>query len=443
MSEKLADYLQIWGLEKDHIIFGDGSFGFGLQLKPIDCQCWSTEQVNEYSQRLIQFLNGLPSEIDIQFVSDIKSGNKHVIDRHGAGKDYHSTMIKELTDQRVQKFLDLDSNGLLPKHDLLVFVRRKPVGPLIKKRNWLLALKSFSPMSEDQLKSELSTNERLLSDLTAGFSSLNLSPQIIQAENLLKLIYEQWNPSRQIDLDSVNPDNLRSGLLFTDVGIDAKGFSMSDYNYRIISLKILPDQTIGAMSAKLRELPFDTRLSVTIHVPNQQKELESLQAQRRISYAMVAGKKTGVSDLDSAAKFKDIETLLEQMVSSGEKVFQVSLQVVVRSKDPNDLENRVSETLAKIRELAGAEAMEETLAAFDIFCETAIPNARSKERIKTMKTTNLCDLLPVYGPWSGHEDPKVLLRSRLGSLISFDVFASQMTNSNQIVSGGSAYQFMS
>lgn len=82
-------------------------------------------------------------------------------------------------------------------------------------------------------------------------------------------MYQQWNPNRKIALGSVNPYDLRSGLLFTDVGIDQKGFVMSDYNYRVISLKILSDQTYAVMAAKLRELRFDTRLLLTVHVPNQ------------------------------------------------------------------------------------------------------------------------------------------------------------------------------
>ena len=69
MSSKLADYLQVWGLEDHHIIFSDGSFGMGFSLNPVDASCWSIEQSNEYAQRLIQFLNGLPPEIDFQFIS--------------------------------------------------------------------------------------------------------------------------------------------------------------------------------------------------------------------------------------------------------------------------------------------------------------------------------------------------------------------------------------
>lgn len=437
MSAKLADYLQVWGLEGNHIIFSDGSFGLGISIRPIDSSCWSVDQANEYSQKLIHFLNGLRSEIDIQFISDIKSGNAETINRHEQSNISESEVVTELTKARASKLYELDQQGLLPKHTAIIFLRRNAGGSLLKKPNFLSRKKNFQMIAESKLKSELALSERILADVTSGLISLGLEPDTLKAEEILKIMYEQWNPGRKIDLGSVNPDSLRSGLLFTDVGIDQKGFTMSDYQYRVISLKNLPDQTFGVMANKLRELPFDTRMSLTIYVPNQQTELDSLKTQRRFAFSMASGKKTGVADLESAAKFRDLETLVEQMVSEGEKVFHMSLQVLVRSKDSHDLESKVSEVLTKIREMGGAEAMEETIAAFDIFSESAVPNARSRERIKIMKTSNLCDLLPVYGPWGGHKDPKILLRSRLGSLVSFNPFTSELTNSNQIVSGGS------
>lgn len=437
MSAKLADYLQIWGLEGDNIIFADGSFGLGFNLSPVDSSCWSTEQANEYADRLSQFLNGLPSEIDIQLIQDIKSGNQERIDQHLASDSSDNEVVRELTLARARKFQKLDSDGLLPHHGLMMFVRRKPTESLLKKASLFARAKSFETMADRKLRQELTLSERLSNDLEAGLTILGLSPQRLSSEQILDLLYRQWNPCRKIDLGDVDPNHLRSSLLFTDVGIDNRGFSMADYHYRVISLKLLPDQTYAAMANKLRELSFDTRLFLTVHVPDQQSELEALQTQRRIAFSMVAGKKSGVTDLESTAKFRDLEVLLEQMVAQGEKVFHISFQVLVRSTSNEDLENKVSETLAKVREVAGAEAMEETLAAFDIFSEIAIPNSRSKERVKRMKTSNLCDMLPVFGPWSGHNEPKILLRSRLGSLVSFNPFTSELTNSNQIVSGGS------
>lgn len=437
MSKVLADYLQIWGMEENHIVFSDGSFGFGFLLKSQDASCWSIDQCNDFADRTMQFLNSLPAELDLQFISDIKAGNLSVIERHKESSTDCNEVVQSLTAARVEKFKDIDASGGLPKHSLYAFIRRKPIGSLIEKTSFFKKRKSFQAIAEEKLRSEILTSERLISDLTSSFDLLGLRAELMTAEKVLSLIYEQWNPARRLNLGAVNPDYIRSGLLYTDVGLDEKGFSMSDYNYRVISLKNLPDQTYAAMAQKLGELPFDSRLLLTVHVPNQTKELETLQTQRRIAYSMVAGKKSGVSDLESQAKFKDLENLLEQMVSSGEKVFHVSFQIVVRSKDADDLESKVSEVLTKVRELAGSEAMEETLAAFDIFAEIAIPNARSKERIKRMKTSNLCDLLPLYGAWTGHKDPKILLRSRLGNLVSFNPFTSELTNSNQIVSGGS------
>jgi hypothetical protein len=97
MSAKLADYLQVWGLEDHHIIFSDGSFGMGFLLNPVDASCWSIEQSNEYAQRLIQFLNGLPPEIDFQFISDIKAGNLELIERHQLSDVSDSEVVRELT----------------------------------------------------------------------------------------------------------------------------------------------------------------------------------------------------------------------------------------------------------------------------------------------------------------------------------------------------------
>ena len=71
----------------------------------------------------------------------------------------------------------------------------------------------------------------------------------------------------------------------------------------------MPEQTFASMSERLRELPFNSKLCLTIEVLDQGREDFVLQTQRRISYAMYAGKR-GVSDLESAAKLADIEAVL-------------------------------------------------------------------------------------------------------------------------------------
>ncbi len=437
MTNVLAGYLQIWGFEDNSIIFEDGSFGFGFLLQPLDCSCWSSDTANTFAAQLATFLNGLPPELDIQVIQDIKAGNQEMIKRHKTLCTSSLEIMQNLTAARYDKYWQDDEHGKLPKHDAFMFVRRKPRSALLTKESFFRKKKNFLKIAESNLKSELDHSNRLSFELLQGLSNLGLKPRRMSDEEIIKLIYQQWNPARPIDLGAVDPYNIRSSLLFTDVGINNQGFSMGPIYHRVISLKLLPEATYSTMAAKLMELPFDSRLFSTIHVPDQQKELDSLQTQRRVAFSMVAGQRNKMADLDSEAKFKDLETLLEQMVGQGEKVFHLSLQILLRSHDIEDLESKVSQTLTLIREVGGAEAMEETLAAFDIFSDIAIPNARTKERTKRVKTSNLCDFLPIYSPWSGHSDPKILLKSRLGSLVSFNPFSSELTNFNQIVSGGS------
>ena len=438
MSKNLADYLQIWGFEKDYIIFGDGSLGFALDCVPIDVSTWSDERINSYSDKISQFLNGLPAHLDIQFVQDIVPGNLKVLTEHkNLAEKANNETAKSLSLTRVDKLFAADLRGEISTHQLKVIVRKPLTQSLVGKISLFSKEKEFQEISESKLLKEIELISRIKDNIIQGLSLLEISSQQLTADEVASLLYHQWNPSRRLPFQSYNPEEVRPSLLYSDVGINLSGFVIGTSHFRVISLKTLPDQTFSAMAVKLRELPFKSRLLVTVHVPDQMKEIENLQTQRRIAFSMAVGKRTGVSDIESTAKFQDLESLLEQMIAQGQKVFRVSMSVILQHEDETELENQIDLTLTKFRELGGAEAMAETLAAFDIFSQSALPNARSSERSKKIKTSNLCDFIPLYGPWPGHEKPSVLLKSRMGSLLKFNPFDSSLANANQLVSGGS------
>jgi len=79
----------------------------------------------------------------------------------------------------------------------------------------------------------------------------------------------------------------------------------------------------------------------------------------------------------------------------------------------------------------------ETYASFDIFCDFAMPSVRVKERAIKVNTSVLADFLPLFGEWSGHEVPHMLVRQKSGGLFGFDPFSGTLSNNNQIVSGSS------
>jgi conjugal transfer ATP-binding protein TraC len=438
MIKSLSDILEIWGFEQDFIIYRDASIGFALDCVPVDVSTWSDDRINGYSEKIGQFLNSLPAHLDIQFVQDIEPGNEKVIARHiELGRNSKNEVATSLCLARAERLRKQDANGLLPVHALKIFVRRPFSQNLLDRPKLLSKEKHFQEIAGQRLDREIQITERLKESIVQGLAGLEIRAVDLTADEVARILYNQWNPSRGVPFNSYNPEEVRESLLFSDIGIDLKGFVIGTTHFRLLSLKILPDQTYATMAATLRELPFKSRLFLSVHVPDQMKEIESLQTQRRIAYSMVVGKRTGVSDLESTAKLQDLESLLEQMIASGQKVFHASVTVLLQHVNEDELDSQVDAVLAKFRELGGAEALTETLAAFEIFSQVALPNARSKERSRKMKTSNLCDFVPLYGPWPGHSTPSILLKSRMGSLLSYSPFDASLSSGNMLVSGGS------
>ncbi len=438
MNAKLADCLQIWGFQNEFIIFSDNSYGFALNLSPIDVSCWDDDRIDSFAKRISGFLNGLQPGIEIQLVQEIVGDNREVILKSAALKSLELDETRSvLHSSRIAHLNEQDSLGYIPKHILRCFVRRKPACALINKPKLFSKTKLYRELSEDQLVKELNNISQLRDELIRSYSSLGINAEVIQAKEVAEHIYALWNPSRKVELSNYDPDDIRSSLLFSDVAIYARGFSIGNMHHRLVTLKMFPDQTYASMARVLRALPLNSKLFLSINVPDQQKEFQNLQSQRRLAFSMARGKRSGVSDVESEAKLLDIEDLISQLVAQGEKVFHLSLNVLLSSESEEELVEQVSQTLLCIRELSGAEGMEESLAAFDIFTELSYPNASGKERSKRIKTSNAADLLPVYGPWKGHEVPRIILKSPYGSLVSIDPFSSELANYNQIVTGGS------
>lgn len=439
-SSNLADYLQIWGMEDDFVIFADGSMGFGLNAHPIDVSCWNDERINAFATQVGQFLNGLPEEIDIQFVQEIEKGNENLLTQHLSlipSTPHTSPISQTLCEERHARLTRLDDAGAVPHHRLRILLRRPLSAPLLGKPKIFSRTKNFEKLSEERLALESAKTSQIRDNLIQSLKQLSVEAIQMGADEMLDLLYSQWNPSRGIDRPKYDPEDVRSSILFTDASLSERGFCLSDTHYRVLSLKNLPDSTSASMAQIMGELPFGSKVFVSVHVPNQQRELERLKTQRRIAFSMARGKTEGASDIESESKYQSLETLLEEMVAEGERVFKVAINVLLRAKNAEELEQQTSEALMRLRQLGGAEFIEETVASFEIFSDVCLPNARAKDRIKYLKTSNLSDLIPLYGPWSGHDTPRVLLRSRMGSLVSFDPFAPVLTNYNQVVSGGS------
>lgn len=439
MTSSLAEKLEVWGFEEGVLIFKDFSLGTVLQLKPRDVSCATDEELNSVHHVACDFLNGLPAGLSLQFVQGIHRGDSMLRDRH---RDMcvadAQPLVTKLMDERLARLAKLDETGGAPQQSLYLVLRKSFDRTATSRKSRLAFWKKNDEqnLSLEALESELRSFSRIKSDVRQGLETLGVNSVKLSEDDAFQLFFDQWNPKFPLGGTNFNREDIRDDLVLSDMVMSLKGFALGNIHHRVLSLKIMPDQTYASMSEKLRELPFDSRLFLSVEVLNQDRETLALETQRRIAYAMYAGKR-GVSDIESGAKLKDIEALLSGRVAGQEKIFGVSLNVVLRSESETILDEQVTKVLQTFRELSGAEGMIESLAASSMLLELALPNGRAKERSRRMNTSVLADFLPIYGDWPGHEEPSILLRNRRGAVIGFDPFSPRLTNFNQIVSGGS------
>lgn len=436
LDSNLSERLDLWGFERGVMVFRDQSLGAALNLRQLELTVATDDRINEVKSLTKTFLNGLPQGMTVQFVQELVSGNNEKIEAHAATLETSATdLTLEITKERIQKFKDLDKSGAIPKRNLYVFIKA-PFRTKSSSSNIFRLKPKETVLTEAALAREIEQFESTLQSAMDGLKSVGISCEKLSDSDVFRLAYDQWNPGQEPSNFTDSITDVRDRICLTDCVIGPDHFLLGQTYHKVISLKNLPEMTFASMAEALSGLPFDSKLHLTIEVLDQEKERSSLQAQRRLAYATSMGKK-GAADLEAQAKLRDIESMLEEMIQGSEKVFRFSLNVLLRSSDLYQLESQTSETLALIRGLSGAEGMIETVAAFNIFTEFAIPQVCVKERAIKVNTSVLADFMPIYGDWSGHEVPQILLRNRSGELLGFDPFSPTLTNSNQIVSGGS------
>ncbi len=441
-NSALVDKLAVWGFEEGKLIFKDFSLGAILEIEQRDISTSTDEVLNSLHAATGDFLNGLPSSLRIQFVQVVTNDVDSVVNQHESLLVNEAPQLaRDLLNDRAVRLRKEGLSGLIPNQKLFVILRRPFARKLPnRKRSFKFWQKNESPTevawSTSLLTPELKLFDVLVQNVKTGFESLGLRGRQLNEEETFQLLFDQWNPAYPLEPPKFDSEDFRDHLLLTDLVVSPRGFVLGGLHHRLLSLKIMPQQTFSAMSERMRELPFDSKLFLTIEVLDQAKEDFSLQTQRRISYAMHIGKK-GVTDLESEAKLQDIESLLSKRVSGETKIFNAALNILLRAKEETQLDEQVEIVLQKFRELSGAEGMLESLAATSMFFGLSIPNAEAEERTRRMHTEVLADFIPLFGDWKGHEEPRVLLKNREGGIVKFDPFSPRLTNFNQIVSGGS------
>ncbi len=457
-SLALAHEIPYWEVANEpipHVILQDGSISSGLELVPLDIECFDAASVNNLAQTFRTFLNSLQEKTSAQFFLRVHSDYKELLEKHESARMADvDQVIRDLDDARLALTRSDMSVGAL--YGMSLYLILKEPSHLKKKFSLFSSSEKFSAQSEHQYQEALEALTQNIESARGVLESSGIRIKSLTRDDIIRVIYENLNPARAAleptpmipayKLPAAGssvclPQSTRERLVFGDLVFGSDDFILNSVAHRIVTIKNMPEVTYAGMLASILRLPFHYELTVSFEIPDQGKELAKLQSRRRMAHSLAAGSSQRPTDLENESKLNATEELLREILNSGQKIFSFQFRILLKTPNTKDakrnLERMTREVLSRLRSLSGAEAISETVGAWKVF-KSDLPFAPVELiRGKRIKTNNLADFLPLYGPRRGDDDPVVIMHNRLGGLVSFNPFDPKLPNYNALVTGSS------
>lgn len=453
MSTKasLCEQLPFWDFESDpipHAILSDGSLSSGIELLPLDVECFDESRLNQLTMGLRAFANSLPEGTTSQFLVKVESDVEQIVRSHSQLVKTDNPILLHLDGERAASLAGQANEGELFRTRLLYFLRTEGV-----EKPGIFAFKQtkqFSSEFEAGYVDRLQGLNQALEGARGILSSLGFVTKACSKEEMIGLLYEHLNPSRSEsvlqpkisqrspDLDDISP---RAQLVFGDLVLDKEDFVLDRMRTRVITLKTLPEMTFAGMMSGFLALPFKYELLFTFKIQDQVKEMKGLEQKRRMAHSLSGGSSQRVSDLESESRLSQTTDLIREIIETGQRIFRAELAIILRAPNSDIGERRLNlqtkEVLSRFKTLSGSEGVQETVGAWKIF-KSDLPLApMSLVREKPMKTNNLVDFLPLYGAATGDDVPVCLTKTRLGTLYAHNPYSARLSNFNSLVTGSS------
>lgn len=451
-NENLCEQLSIWETSDTvlpHVLHHDGSISTGVEIIPLDIECYDETLINQLTLRLRSFLNALPENIKGQFYLKIDNELSDTIEKHKNLSVTDNDFLKSIEAMRIQKIQDRAVKGELFQIKIYFFLKSEGYK---QKNKWFnfKEKKDFSQEVKNNYEERLQLLLQSLSSIKSNLYSCGFGINDLDKDKMLNIFYSYLNPKRSKEVEcpvihknaeGCEQQSEREQLVFGDVVLGKEDFTIDQTRVRVLSLKTLPEMSYSGMMSGFLSLPFKYEVFLNFKINDQSKEMASLQQKRRIAHSLSSTNGNKVSDLESESRLGQTTELIREIIETGQKIFEVEMIMILKGEDSisgiQKLNLQTKDVLSKFRSLSGSEGLQETVGAWKIFKNTMPACLRDLVRAKKMKTNNLADFLPLYGANSGDSIPMCLSSTRQGTLYALNPYSSRLNNYNNLVTGAS------
>ncbi|MBI3312658.1 MAG: TraC family protein [Candidatus Omnitrophica bacterium] len=364
--EKRPAFLKEIDLYKieDGILLGvSGAMGQGFKFGGRDLLLGSEAEIDDFERKMRKFLNALPEGATLHFVVRSESGDEESLEEYAASIQTENPLNQTFLEAKLEAY----RTHPFTKRKIFLFVVIHPASKR-PRSSFLPDLSvAFGKKAHHLSELEYGTSKEALSavagEIEESFRNLGFEIRPLTDRDMLHYLYEFLNPDYSetiLSFEDCNfqeyefdPSSLRSRLALHPPRLDYEHFYLNHYFYRALNLLRLPESTnLKSMKDFEQALGKNYFLTVTFEVPDQDKEKAEIK--RYGNFAKAKSFYSRAKDHDALVQAGETDALLTEIAQSSDKLFYVSLSVMVRGRSAEESARLSRQALRAYRGLPGA-----------------------------------------------------------------------------------------
>lgn len=464
-GRSFTDLLPYYTHENGLFVLKDGSMGQIWEISLIESETKSADHLEELSRSLEGILLRLPEDmVSCQFILVCDEDfNDRIETYQNNGGPFDNEIIKSCSQSKIKHlkegkdgFFEQAAGSYCSKNIRCFFTLRyfpSWVYPAFgdKVHFYFTGKDTIGKKIEEDFLVYCQTIARFCEVVEGVFKACEISYQKVDERQLHKFLYKMLNPKRSqgTGIPALREDEyMYDQLLYNAPAVYGEGFEFEDRRYQVVTLKELPLATEpGMFSAEvvrgtrfsLLDMLKDFIMVVNFHIPKQEEAIKRIKMQKAFAF-LQRSTYFGDKSIEALEKKEELDSVVKETFTSGHKIIYPRIHFIVSGKTQESCDNLTANMLNALSRM-GAEGLKEEIIGASLFL-SCLPLCfdhhyeRFIKRTRRMVSSNLSDMLPLYGSVRGTQTPAQLYLNRRGEPVFWDFFDSN-TNPHTIVIGAS------
>lgn len=442
----LQSYLNLWGIEDNILIGVDLQMSTVFELTGKNLLHLNENELENFYREVNNFLHSLPENATLTFVIQSRLNDEKLINqylqniRHARLDEISNTADRPNLDKFIiaEKTKGFKESVPNRQRHLMYITTYASDKDILKPSIFKVIKPNYTKLTKNIHVERTKKLTQITETLISQLNSIGIQINQLTNHQLTDLLYNHLNPGRSelLDIANINPETpLRSQITYNALENEFSHTFIDGYYYRAVNMYTRPE-TISYLNPiqLLHKIPgeYDFVLNInSLEQKSLEKQLQAIATQSTIISTINPFKKYYEAEIKS----RDSADLLEQTKETFQKLYKISLSIILRDTTLESLTARTNQTVSDFRTLGNAECIIDDMNHFYLYL-SALPNhSHFNLRHHIFHTDAVSRLLPLHQPWKGTKQPKMLFLTDDNQILPLDLFDDSLPAKHGVILG--------